>query len=89
MMTELKAFNTIWGKVKVNENYVPRNHQTIGGMWTVDTYRLGDITAQQMDEGYTDKIISEKVVAIRYYNDIIEYMKGNSADLIQLAEALS
>lgn len=30
---------TLISLVKKEENYIPRNYQTIGGMWTVDDYK--------------------------------------------------
>lgn len=60
----LKLFKQITRVVKRSENYVPRDYQTIGGMWTVDTYKVGDITVQLMDEGYTNKLITPTIEAI-------------------------
>lgn len=91
-MTEDQAFSKVYSTVKQTKNYIPRNYQTVGGFWTVDTYAIevngSKVTAQSMDEGYTDKIISEKVVAFRFCNGKIDYMKGNLADLIELAGAI-
>lgn len=87
-MKETEAFSMIWNMVKRKENYVPREYQTIGGMWTVDSYKFAGVTAQSMDEGYSSKLISEKVVAFRYHNGTIDYMKGNQADLVELAEKM-
>jgi hypothetical protein len=56
-MTDVsKNFDKIKNAIKTDENYVPRNFQTIGGMWTVDTWKKDDMIFQLMDEGYTSVI---------------------------------
>lgn len=67
-------------RVKTPENYVPRDYQTIGGMWTVDTWRLGDITVQLMDEGYTTVIRAPELEVVDGYHGI-EYKQGSEADV--------
>jgi hypothetical protein len=57
-------FQQIEKIIRKDSNYVPRNYKTVGGMWTVDTYKKGDITLQIMDEGWTSKIFSDKISAI-------------------------
>ena len=52
----MQAISTILTAVKTTEHYVPRSHNTIGGMWTVDTWRKGDVVVQLLDEGYTTVI---------------------------------
>ena len=88
-MNEVEAFVILYSKVKLRGNFVPRDYQTIGGMWTVDTYRLGNVLAQSMDEGYTDKLLSDKVVVYRYSNGKMEYTKGTAQDLIDLVGELN
>lgn len=53
MMTDKEIFYKLYAIIRKPENYVPRDYQTIGGMWTVDTWRKGDVTLKIMDEGYT------------------------------------
>ena len=48
-----KIFDQIVSEIKVNENFVPRDYKTIGGMWTVETWAKEDLKVQVMDEGYT------------------------------------
>lgn len=55
-MTPEELFTSIKLLVKTPENYVPRNYETIGGMWTTDTWKLGDVVFLLMDEGYTEVI---------------------------------
>ncbi len=54
--------------VKTKENYVPRDYQTIGGMWTVDTWKCGDISVKLMDEGYTTVVESPTLKVVTGYN---------------------
>jgi hypothetical protein len=49
-------FYQLWERIARSENFVPRNHSTIGGFWTVDRYRLGTTEALLMDEGWTQEI---------------------------------
>ena len=51
--SSLAILDRITQIVRSNENYVPRPHGTVGGMWTVDTWQVGDLTYQIMDEGWT------------------------------------
>ncbi len=46
-------FNELVAKIKIKENFVPRDYKTIGGMWTVETWQKDDFKVQLMDEGYT------------------------------------
>jgi hypothetical protein len=48
-----KTFNELVAKIKIKENFVPRDYKTIGGMWTVETWQKDDLKVQLMDEGYT------------------------------------
>ena len=50
------SFNRLWARIARLENLVPRTHATIGGMWTVDRFRLGTLEALLMDEGWTQVI---------------------------------
>lgn len=74
--------------IRTKENYVPRNYQTIGGMWTVDTWKLNDITYQVMDEGYTEKIYTDVVSVIRNYENKLTFEKGNEKLLKATLELL-
>ena len=67
-------------RVKTPENYVPRDYQTIGGMWTVDTWRQGDVTVQLMDEGYTTVVRAPGLEVVIGYHGI-EYQQGSEADV--------
>lgn len=52
----MKTLDLIVKLVKTDENYVPRNHKTIGGMWTVDTWQKDNIVVRLLDEGYTTTV---------------------------------
>ena len=71
----LTEFNKIYYDVAKPGNEVLRDYETIGGRWTVDTWKKGDWTAQLMDEGYTAVLFNDKDPGKRYvrdYNDNIE-----------------
>ena len=53
-------FGRIWTNVKIDKNYIPRTHETIGGRWTVDTWENDEWRAQLMDEGYTKVLFNKK-----------------------------
>ena len=91
-MNATEAFDKIVAAVKKQENFVPRNYQSIGGMWTVDSWRLGDIGFQLADEGYTDIINHPTVRAYRTFSSTtppIVFSNGTEEDLIKLAESLT
>lgn len=78
-------FSQIFEQIRTEENYTPRNYKTMGGMWTVDTWKSGDTTIQLMDEGYTRRILTN-VLDIYDTVNKIEFKKGNEKDLEQLFE---
>ena len=64
-MTIKEVFNQVVRDIKNEEFYVPRGYQTIGGMWTVDTWLKDNLRVQVMDEGYTTVLSlmeNEKVI---------------------------
>lgn len=50
------VFNKIISDVKQNKNFIPRDYQSMGGMWTVETWIKDDFKVQVMDEGYTTRL---------------------------------
>ena len=68
-------------EVKQQAFYVPRNYQTMGGMWTVDTYVRGLLRVQVMDEGYTTKLDAPGLEIIAGYNgkEYVTFVRGNEA----------
>lgn len=83
-----RVFIEIKKIIMTTENYIPRDYQTIGGMWTVDTYKMRDITLQVMDEGWTIKIFTDKVSVIEKGKNL-EIMKGTIIDLEEVLESIS
>ena len=84
-----KLFCEIRSIVKINENYVPRDYQTMGGMWTVDTYKKLNVMFQIMDEGYTTRIITNDVEVVCNYNNDIEIKKGTIEMLENILKSLT
>lgn len=71
----IQEFNEKYAEVAKRENYVPRNYETIGGMWTADTYKLNHWTARLEDEGYTKILIdhaNKKMYRLNFKNEISE-----------------
>lgn len=88
MVKEKALFDFVTNELRQSIYYVPRNYQTIGGMWTVDTYRYDDITLQIMEEGWFLKIVSLNFIASER-SDHFEIEKGTIKDLEQLMNKLS
>lgn len=76
----VKEFNEIYNKIKQPENYVKRPYQTIGGMWTVDTWATPEWRAQSMDEGYTH-VLTNLATGDRYTQD---YQNNIKKDKIKI-----
>lgn len=76
--------------VKQPEFYVPRDYQTIGGMWTVDTWQKGNIRVQLMDEGYTTVVDAPGLVITTGYNgqEYERYDLGDETAAVALLESL-
>lgn len=87
-MDAKQALARIITYVRQDAFYIPRDYQTIGGMWTVETWERDGIRLQIMDEGYTTRIISPSVRASCTYDRPIEFDTGAEADLIALAEQI-
>lgn len=78
----------LYHRIRTDANYVPRNYNTIGGMWTVDTWksdRLG-YTARLEDEGCTSRVMTEILnVSTTYGRDAV-FTKGSEVELLELYE---
>src|SRR5690554_1296274 len=80
-----EAFNQI--RIKLRQHYVPRDYQTIGGMWTTDTYKHNGVTLHVSSEGYENRIFSESVDAVQIYRNSGEeltFKKGNVEELLKI-----
>lgn len=82
---EKAIFKQIQNVLCQPSNYVPRTYETVGGRWTVDTYKKGEITAWIMDEGWTIKIFSSEFDA----TDSGGYYKIEKGTLTDLEDALN
>lgn len=74
--------------VKQKQYYVPRDYQTIGGMWTVDTWKRGSVTVQLMDEGYTTVVQAPGLHVVSGYNgkEYVEFRQGDLSIVDQTFE---
>lgn len=83
----MNVFDEIVKIVKKPENYIPRDYQTIGGMWTVDTWIYRGVRVQLMDEGYTTVILAPNIqVRNTLFN--VFYEKGSLDDLTCILKTL-
>ena len=62
--------------VRKDENYIPRDYQTVGGMWTVDTWKKGDLVLQLMDEGSTYVLTGPNFQFINGFHGGTEHYNG-------------
>lgn len=85
------TIKTLIAKVKSNENYVPRDYQTIGGMWTVDTWKLGDVSVKLMDEGYTTVVTAPNLKIVVGYNgkEYVNFEIGNEELVEKILQSLT
>ena len=84
---EQELFYSIIKLVKTKQNYIPRNYQTVGGIWTVDTYKLDDTTVRVMDDGYTLTLVSPNISAVDTAGKF-KLQKGTEKDLKELYKRL-
>ena len=87
-MTPEEAYRLIRNKIRKNENYIPREYKTVGGMWTVDTWKLGE-TSYNLTEGDSWIFHPNPRITVREdYSSNLHYEDGTEEDLITLAESL-
>lgn len=77
----MDSFERIWQRVRQDRNLVPRDYQTMGGMWTVDTWQQGEVSVQLMDEGWTRRIRAPGVDAIQSGLNEVTFFQGNGEEL--------
>lgn len=88
MSVEYKV-SRIFTKIRSTGNIIPRDYQTIGGMWTVDTWEhpnIPDVKVQLMDEGWTTGIVSPELVVSTNGNGQVSFRRGGVEDLDALYE---
>jgi hypothetical protein len=73
----LKEFNRIYHSIRTKKNYVKRDYETIGGMWTADTWENDIWKAQLLDEGCTQVLFNKKtgIQYIQFYDGSIKEEK--------------
>lgn len=81
-----RAFSALRALVKQSANYVPRDYQTIGGMWPIDKYQLGGVVLAVMDEGYTTQISIGSAIAISDYSGHVRVISGTTEEFVTAAE---
>jgi hypothetical protein len=68
--------------LKNEKNYISRDHGTMGGLFTVDTWEFHEVFYQLMDEGYSERIFKKNVIdVIQTYNREPVYYIGTEKDL--------
>lgn len=83
----MSSLNALVNLVKTNEHYVPRGYKTIGGMWTVDTWRKDDVVVRLMDEGYT-VTVSAPGLEVVDCGGVIVFKQGNDELLERIFDSL-
>ena len=79
-----KQLDALFDHIRRNGEFVERDHKTIGGMWTVDTWRdkeNHDLKVQLGDEGWTRTIVFPGLIAYRTGQGNITFRKGTEEDL--------
>lgn len=86
----MDSFTRVKSIIKKEENYVERKSETIGGMWTVESWKKDGIIFSIMDEGYTERIyIKDTLEVIKRYDNRLVFKLGTYEDLVELVERLS
>lgn len=86
----MQYFNAMRHIIKTENNYIPRKYQSIGGMWTTETWRQGDIVFQVSDEGYTQRIIIPFILeVVKTFDNKIIYELGTEDILKDILNKLN
>jgi len=73
-----RSFLLIFEALHRQEHYVPRPYQTIGGIWTRETYSKDDVIVYIEDEGYSQGIMADNLhVRFEAASGKMNYVKGN------------
>lgn len=83
-MNAKQQLNALFHHIRNNGEYVERDYKTIGGMWTVDTWRdkeNHDLRVQLGDEGWTRKVLFPELIAYSTGDGPVVFSKGCEADL--------
>lgn len=90
-MSNEQKIAEIFSMFRSKGHVVPRDYQTIGGMWTVDTYahdEIADVKVQLMDEGWTTRIVSDSLIVSANGNNRVNFERGNIDDLDTLYDRI-
>jgi hypothetical protein len=74
--------------LRADENYTHRGYDTIGGMWTIDTWKKNGVSFQLMDEGATSRVFSLDFDVVLNYYDVPTFHRGCIADVIRAQKSL-
>lgn len=76
--------------VKQEQYYVPRDYKSMGGMWTVDTWKRDSVTVMSMDEGYTTVVRAPGLDVVSGFNgkEYVEFRLGDLSVVDQIFEQL-
>lgn len=88
-MTPEQKIEKLFKHVRENGQYVERDHKTIGGMWTVDTWVLGNLKVQLQDEGATRAVLADGLNVAQTCDFPAKFYKGTEEDLDRAFEALA
>lgn len=91
MQVEQKV-DLVFNFVRQHGKIVPRDYQTIGGMWTVDTWtheELPGVRVQLMDEGYTHAVYTEDLYVVSTHGRPVNFARGGAEHLELLVERVN
>lgn len=80
-MSIQQTFDKLWELIKQDQNYLPPNYQTIGGMWTTEIWELHGVRAMLQDEGFTRSIAAFDTYAYQTGLFPIQMYRGNQESL--------
>lgn len=84
---ESNYFGKLFNYVKCKGSRVERDYGTVGGIWTVNTWKLNNIIVNVMDEGYTDRIyVRDKLDVCRSYKGELSFSLGDIGTLKSIYE---
>lgn len=86
----LEVFEALVRIIKQPGNYKPRGYQSIGGMWTVDTWIKDSFTYRVMDEGWSCEIIfdNKKVHVYLGISATLNYDNCTEQEFVNFAKGI-
>jgi hypothetical protein len=83
------AFANTWNALRQDRFYQRRPYTSIGGMWTVDTWHCGPVTAQLLDEGYTQRLLAPGLDVYLSGLGPMVFKTGTPDQLLELAQRVA